>query len=161
MKEAGTLSQGKGDTLSPLGLTKKQSSRWQMEAKLDEDEFASKDDAKIWMIDNQKGRRNLTDGWKWELAQAKKSILLDKGRENKGANQHTPERVLSKVDKTHHNTRDELARELGWSTGKVAMADRVLVDNLHGPADDLRIQRMRPKQAEKRHRPIASAYRIR
>lgn len=38
-------------------------------------EFASKDDAKIWMIDNQKGRRNLTDGWKWELAQAKKKIL--------------------------------------------------------------------------------------
>ncbi len=52
-------------------------------------------------------------------------VLAEKGRENKGANQYTPERVLSKVDKTHHDTRSELAKELGWSTGKVAMADRV------------------------------------
>jgi hypothetical protein len=87
--------------------------------------FDSKDAAKVWMIDNQKGRRNLTDGWKFELAQTRKALLAEKGRENKGANQHTPERVLSKVDKTQHNTQQELAKELGWSTGKVAMADKV------------------------------------
>ena len=39
-----------------------------------EREFDSEDAAKIWIIDNQKGRRNLTDGWKWELAQTKKAL---------------------------------------------------------------------------------------
>ncbi|NCU32225.1 MAG: hypothetical protein EOM23_04675 [Candidatus Moranbacteria bacterium] len=88
-------------------------------------EFENDSSVKVWMIDNQKGRRNLTDGWKWELAQTKKALLMEKGRENKGANQYTPERVLSTIDKTQHNTRNEIADDLGWSTGKVAMADVV------------------------------------
>jgi hypothetical protein len=37
---------------------------------------------------------------------------MEKGRENKGANQYTPERVLSNVDKMQHNTQKELATEL-------------------------------------------------
>jgi len=92
--------------------------------------FNSKNDVKLWMIDNQKGRRNLTDGWKFELAQKKKDILLQKGKENKiiaGKEFHKGNtKVLSTIDKTfQHNTRTELAKELGWSTGKVATADVV------------------------------------
>ena len=131
-------------------------------------EFDAKDDVFIWMIDNQGGRRNLTDGWKYELAQSKREILWRKGREKqietlkKG---DTP--VLSTIDKTEkklipilevaekqeyakivkvatekpkkiieqkvepiplkeaHDTRKEIAKDLGWSTGKVAMADVV------------------------------------
>lgn len=75
--------------------------------------------AKVWIIDNQKGRRNLTDGWKWELAQTRKAILAEKGKENKLGRG----KVLSNIDKT--NTQKEIADELGWSTGKVAMADKV------------------------------------
>jgi hypothetical protein len=45
-----------------------------------EKDFSSKDAAKLWMIDNQKGRRNLTDGWKFQLSQNKKDILLGMGR---------------------------------------------------------------------------------
>ena len=81
------------------------------------------------MIDNQKGRRNLTDGWKWELAQTRKTILAERGRENlklsEGRGAIGEKKPLSTIDKpfTEHNTRDELAKELGWSTGKVAMAD--------------------------------------
>jgi hypothetical protein len=39
------------------------------------------DDVKIWMIDNQEGRRNLTDGWKYKLKNTKKEILLKEGKQ--------------------------------------------------------------------------------
>jgi N6-adenosine-specific RNA methylase IME4 len=89
-----------------------------------EKEFSSIEDVKLWMIDNQKSRRNLTDGWKFELAQAKKAILLEKGRANISANRGGTT-TLSNVDKEAHNTQKELAKDLGWSSGKVAMADKV------------------------------------
>ena len=80
------------------------------------------------MIDNQKGRRNLSDGWKYQLASAKRELLLIEGKENLrkptgGKNSLT----LSTIDKVvqPHNTRAEIAADLGWSTGKVAMADLV------------------------------------
>ena len=88
-------------------------------------EFESDQEAKIWIIDNQKGRRNITDGWKWELAQIKKAILIEKGKLNISANKGGTT-TLSQVDKeAGHNTQKELAKELNWSTGKVAMADKV------------------------------------
>ena len=92
-------------------------------------EFANSGAAKLWMIDNQNGRRNLTDGWKYQLTQSKKEILLEAGKENLklptgGKNSLT----LSIVDKVNHNTRDTIANDLGWSTGKVAMADKVWKD---------------------------------
>jgi ParB-like chromosome segregation protein Spo0J len=100
-----------------------------IEFKTTEKEFESKDAAKIWMIDNQKGRRNLTDGWKWELAQAKKKILEARGKENQRQSLGPKNKGLSKVDKPlEHNTQQELAKELNWSTGKVAMADKVWKD---------------------------------
>jgi len=92
-------------------------------------QFASSEEAKVWMIDNQKGRRNLTDGWKWELAQAKKSILEVKHEAER------KDRRVSNVDTREDykksesgRTRNEIAKELGWSTGKVAMADKVWKD---------------------------------
>ena len=88
-------------------------------------DFANRDAAKVWMIDNQKGRRNLTDGWKFELAQTRKALLMEKGREKYEESVGRPKKSLSKVDNEKHNTQQELAKELGWSTGKVAMADKV------------------------------------
>ena len=76
-------------------------------------DFESIDDAKIWMIDNQKGRRNLTDGWKYELAQVKKSILLERGK--KAQVRKPVDSVLSITDKTEHNTRNEIAEGLADS----------------------------------------------
>jgi N6-adenosine-specific RNA methylase IME4 len=93
--------------------------------------FDSEDDVVVWMIDNQDGRRNLTDGWKYKLQQIKKVILLKKGKEKQieagkiyGEN-HKKEEVLSTIDKSSHDTRKEIAKALDWSTGKVAMADIV------------------------------------
>lgn len=97
-------------------------------------DFESLSDVKLWMIDNQNGRRNLTDGWKYELSLIKKELLLEKGREtmsNKGKEGgRGNKKGLSIIDKplkqpTQHNTRNEIASTLGWSTGKVAMADKV------------------------------------
>lgn len=63
-----------------------------------------------------------------QLAQAKRDRLLGKGRDRKkeagelfGKN-HSKEEVLSQCDKTYekppHNTQKQVAKQLGWSTGK-------------------------------------------
>jgi DNA modification methylase len=90
-------------------------------------EFKDGNEAKLWMIDNQNGRRNLTDGWKYKLQQIKKEILLEKGKEKLKTNIGGGHMGLSIVDKAipNHNTQKEIAKALDWSTGKVAMADVV------------------------------------
>ena len=92
-------------------------------------EFEDIRDVKIWIYANQGARRNNTDGWKFEQAQAKKALLLEKGRDKQketlGGYKHNSS-VLSTIDKTeNHNTQNEIATDLGWSTGKVAMADKI------------------------------------
>ena len=73
---------------------------------------------------NQNGRRNLTDGWKFQLSQAKKEILLGVGKEKqKETLKKGNSPVISTIDKTNHNTQKTIANDLGWSTGKVAMDD--------------------------------------
>lgn len=97
-----------------------------------EKEFKTEDDVLLWIIDNQNGRRNLTDGWKYKLSERKRSILHKRGEEKKVEDgkeaRNVQLGVLSIVDKTHkpkHNTQKIIASSLGWSTGKTAMADVV------------------------------------
>ena len=102
--------------------------------RIDVRDFAGEDDVVIWMIDNQKGRRNLTDFVKLELAEVKAERLLKKGRSNmsKGGSVTKQLQGLSIIDKpcvtTPHNTQKEIAADLGWSTGKVAMGQKVMKD---------------------------------
>jgi 16S rRNA G966 N2-methylase RsmD len=107
--------------------------------------FESLNEVKLWMIDNQKGRRNLSDWVKLELASVKREILAAKGREKKElAGIKAREKqlgVLSTIDKTPeptHNTQAALAKDLGWSTGKLAMADKVRKHIEQTGNDDLR-----------------------
>ena len=44
--------------------------------------FDSRDEAKLWMLDNQLGRRNLTDAMRIELAISKTELLRQQAREN-------------------------------------------------------------------------------
>jgi N6-adenosine-specific RNA methylase IME4 len=91
-------------------------------------EFKDGNAVKIWMIDNQNGRRNLTDGWKYKLQQIRKEILLEKGKEVYNETVGRPKKEsLSTIDNDlpKHNTQQEIAKALNWSTGKVAMADIV------------------------------------
>jgi N6-adenosine-specific RNA methylase IME4/predicted double-glycine peptidase len=109
-------------------IAQKHGLRYQVE----ENEFEGEDKVELWMIDNQSGRRNLTDGWKYKLQQRKKEILLKKGKEEKSKAGGDKKSLLSNIDKSdfktnneRHNTQKEIAKALDWSTGKVAMADVV------------------------------------
>ncbi len=53
------------------------------------------------------------------MSQAKKEILLGVGKENLKTNVGGDHVGLSIVDKGTHNTRETIANDLGWSTGKV------------------------------------------
>jgi N6-adenosine-specific RNA methylase IME4 len=145
-------------------------------------DFPDNFEAKLWMIKNQSGRRNLTDGWQYQLKRVRKEILQEQGRVKLSeagkigaeiTNNTLHGRPLSTIDKPRkeyhgkdcpecghscwqtdencpkcdfdfmadyrnnfmdesfddaipvHNTREIIANELGWSTGKVAMADKV------------------------------------
>lgn len=106
------------------------SQKWDLDYETESKSFDSEDDVILWMIDNQNGRRNLTDGWKYKLQQRKKEILAKKGADKKvidGKKARDKQLgVLSTIDKTpKHNTQKEIAKTLNWSTGKVAMADIV------------------------------------
>jgi len=99
----------------------------------DERTFPGEDDVVIWMIDNQKGRRNLTDFVKLELAEVKRVRLKHKGRGimSEARKQAWNKEGLSIIDKpsdTPHDTQKEIAADLGWSTGKVAMGQKVMKD---------------------------------
>ena len=107
---------------------------------LHEVDFNSQDEAVLWIIDNQLGRRNLTDFVKLELQQKRADVLYEQGRNvmsvgaiNRGfaGNQHTKVDGLSIIDKPSrtepaHNTRNEIAESLNWSTGKVAQGQYVI-----------------------------------
>jgi len=107
---------------------------------LHEVNFNSQDEAVLWIIDNQLGRRNLTDFVKLELQQKRADVLYERGKSiksevaiNRGfaGNQHTKVDDLSIIDKTSrtepaHNTQKEIAESLNWSTGKVAQGQYVI-----------------------------------
>jgi len=107
---------------------------------LHEVDFNSQDEAVLWIIDNQLGRRNLTDFVKLELQQKRADVLYEQGRNvmsvgaiNRGfaGNQHTKVDGLSIIDKPSrtepaHNTQKEIADSLNWSTGKVAQGQYVI-----------------------------------
>ena len=91
-------------------------------------DFPDDDAAKIWIIDNQMGRRNITEWVKFELSLKKKDILLKQGREKKkeegklyGRGNTKDEKVLSIIDRTFneketHNTQKIIAEE-NWQNG--------------------------------------------
>jgi len=53
-----------------------------IEFEIVEVEFASRDEAKVWILENQLSRRNLTDAAKIELALTRMEMLRDKARRN-------------------------------------------------------------------------------
>ncbi len=80
--------------------------------------FDTEQDALVWIINNQLGRRNVTDYQKGELVLKKKDILLKKGKKQQGRRTD----ILSIVDKKllPHSTREEMAKDVGVSTGTMA-----------------------------------------
>jgi hypothetical protein len=97
-------------------------------------EFESEGHARIWMRNNQRGRRNLTKAWEIELALGNKEDLAaigaakmaDAGQEGGRGNK----KGLSQNDKPFilpaHNTQAQIAKSAGTSTGMVGMAEQVM-----------------------------------
>ena len=104
-------------------------------------EFENRAEARVWMRNNQRGRRNLSDAWKIELELANKEDLakigqevkVESGKEARKKQLEKVERgVLSETDNTpksetteKHNTRNQIAKDAGVSTGKVGQAEVV------------------------------------
>ena len=111
-----------------------------LDFKIAQIEFSTKQDAMVWMIDNQLSRRNLPDFCKCELVAKKKELLLaagiekmEEGGSKHAGNQYTDGKMegLSIMDKPStpkeaHNTQKAIAKDLDWSTGKVARAEVVM-----------------------------------
>ncbi len=99
--------------------------------KTQEIELSSREEAKVWIINNQLGRRNIPDFVKFELVYKKKKILLEMGREKMEEAGKMGREIqlggLPTIGKPpeSHNTQEEIAKELGWSHGKVAQAEIV------------------------------------
>lgn len=91
-------------------------------------EFKDKAEARIWMRNNQMGRRNLTAAWRIELQLGNKEDLKKAGESKKIAtlkqNQKTD---VSENDTSGkpHSTRKEIAKAANTSTGQVGMAEQV------------------------------------
>jgi len=95
-------------------------------------EFDNIEQARVWMRDNQMGRRNLSAAWRIELQLANKEDLAKVGAAKKvEAGKEARDKqlgVLSQNDNTpepKHNTRTEIAKAANTSAGMVGMAEVV------------------------------------
>jgi DNA modification methylase len=96
-----------------------------IEFNINEKQFENEEEAKIFIINNQLARRNITDFVKCELQLKKKEFLLQIGKEK----EHIRKTTLSINDKVplpEHNTRNTLAKEVDISTGKFAQAEIII-----------------------------------
>lgn len=113
--------------------------------KISEISFDSRDDAKIWIIDNQCNKRNITLFEKGEYKLKKKDILLQIGREKQkqtlgNYKWDNSESVLPFNGKTEesHNTQEKLAKELNCSKGLVSQIEIIVKDATKEQKQDLR-----------------------
>lgn len=85
----------------------------------DEIRFKSETEAKIWIINNQLGRRNLTDVQRIELAKKKNEYLKPLAKENKKG------QGISVINNDKINLQSQIAKDAGVSTGKVAQFEYI------------------------------------
>ena len=98
--------------------------RFDLEYKTTSKHFTSEIDVKIWMANNQLGRRNLSDYVKGELMEEIENLLKEKGKINISANKGGTT-TLPTNGKEGHNTQEIISKKLGWSKGKKSQFDIV------------------------------------
>ncbi|MCX6964811.1 MAG: MT-A70 family methyltransferase [Verrucomicrobia bacterium] len=93
-------------------------------------QFESRTHARIWMRNNQAGRRNLSTAWRLDLELGNKKDLLEIGKAKRVETLKQNAAVLSENDKTASappiNTQKEIAKAAGVSTGQVGMAEQII-----------------------------------
>jgi len=104
--------------------------------------FSDDDEAMVWIITNQLGRRNITDFSRAELALKRKEILLKQGREKQKQTlkQYNEPTVLTKLVKTDtpHNTQKKIAKEIGVGQGTIGRVEVILKEAPEEVKDKLR-----------------------
>ena len=91
--------------------------QWNLEFETKSKSFSNEIDVRIWMRNNQKGRRNLTKAW---MIEGEKNLKTNIGKGQR----------LSLNDKGKtHNTRQQIAKNSGVSTGMVGMSEVIKTKN--------------------------------
>jgi protein gp37 len=125
----------------------------EVEFETEEMSFLSEDYAMVWIINNQLGRRNMTDYQKAELVLKRKNILLGKGKEKMSDGG----KGLSTLDKPSHNTQKEMAKDAGVSSGTMARIETIAKEATEEMKEQLRNGELkvgtayRQLQEEKQH----------
>jgi len=88
-------------------------------------EFESRAHVRVWMRDNQGGRRNLSPAWKIELELGNKVDLLEIGKKTQGKRNDLLSQNDIKSPPAPVSTRSQIAKAAGTSTGQVGMAEQV------------------------------------
>lgn len=83
-------------------------------------ELETREDVKQWMLEQQLGRRNLSDAEKYEIVQKFKSIFQNRAKEN----QSLGGKGLANLPKV--DTRKEMAKAVGVSEGTYRKLDQVM-----------------------------------
>ncbi len=83
-------------------------------------ELETRENVKQWMLEQQLGRRNLSDAEKYEIVQKFKSVFEKKAKEN----QSSGGKGLTNLSKV--NTRKEMAKAVGVSEGTYQKLDKVM-----------------------------------
>lgn len=84
------------------------------------DELPDRDAVKQWMLEQQLGRRNLSETERYEIVQKFKSVFEKKAKDN----QSSGGKGLSNLSKV--NTRKEMAKAVGVSEGTYQKMDKVM-----------------------------------
>lgn len=87
---------------------------------LHKDELSTREEVKQWMLEQQLGRRNLSEAEKYEIVQRFKIVIKQKAKEN----QSSGGKGLSNLSKV--NTRKEMAKAVGVSEGTYQKMERVM-----------------------------------
>ena len=85
-----------------------------------EKELPTREDVKQWMLEQQLGRRNLSEAERYEIVQKFKNVIKKKAKEN----QSSGGKGLSNLSKV--NTRKEMAKVVGVSEGTYQKMERVM-----------------------------------
>lgn len=119
-------------------------------------DFADRDAAMLWMIDLQRGRRNLSKVDSIMLAQKKTAILAAKAKERQSLGGMHKESFVN-IDKSSPiHVRDETAKEAGVSTGTLAQFEQVqrkkpeLIENIRSGEMSINQAYKEVKREEKR-----------
>ena len=88
-----------------------------------ENELPTREDVKQWMLEQQLGRRNLSEAERYEIVQKFKNVIKQKAKEN----QSSGGKGLSNLSKV--NTRKEMAKVVGVSEGTYQKMEKVMESN--------------------------------